>query len=172
MCKHCWLSTLHETLPSLISRRTLTCGSCIPLSKIGQVLGWEADPIPSWARAGLDWFRNGHMAKCMVVRFKARFVRRFRGSFSFLCWRSSQNQFCISLFPQMWVVGGMAEVFRALHHLGRESSKKNPRNQSWDFNYLNPKVCLSSGPPPEQSRNYLSWFVFDFLTCSLGHPNQ
>lgn len=52
ICKPCRWSTLPETLPSLISRRTMVCGSCIPLSKTAQVLGREADPVLSQTRLG------------------------------------------------------------------------------------------------------------------------
>lgn len=88
---------------ALIFRKQLTC--------------WGRKQMPSLPgpKAGPDWFRNGHMARFMALRFKATFVSRFGGSLSLLCWISFQNQFCTSVFPQMEAVDRMAVVFRALH---------------------------------------------------------
>lgn len=162
--KHCWLTTIHEALPSLISRRILACGSRIPLPKTVQVLG---------SLAGLDWFM-GTWAHGQIygIEIQSKVCQKIWGNFFLTLLKFLPESVLYLSLSWMWVVDGMAGVFRALYLLGRESSKKNPRNQSWDLNYLNPKACLSAGPLAEQWRNYLNWFVFDILTCSLRHPSQ
>lgn len=110
--KHCWLTTIHEALPSLISRRTLACGSCIPLPKTVQVLGWEADPIPSWARAGLDWFM-GTWAHGQIygTEIQSKVCQKIWGKFFLTPLKLLPESVLYLSLSWMWVVDGMAGVF-------------------------------------------------------------
>lgn len=85
MCEYYCLSTLHEVPPPSFLRGGHPDVLLMDSPFVNSLrVGRESDPILS-SRAGLDGFRNKHMAKFRPLKFQAKFASRFGGQFPSLC---------------------------------------------------------------------------------------